>query len=96
MRISQQEIEYFYNKIKSIDADAKIYLFGSRASDDKRGGDIDILILTNNKLSFEEKAAIRYGFMQQFGEQKIDLVNYTFKERNSFKNIALGNSIEIS
>ena len=56
--------------------DAKVYLFGSRADDTLRGGDIDLYVecpadtgdLLNRSLS--ANAAIQ----SQLGEQKIDIV----------------------
>ncbi|RLA08440.1 MAG: hypothetical protein DRQ51_02245 [Gammaproteobacteria bacterium] len=56
MRITDKMQQFFHNCIKNND---KIYLFGSRAVDDKKGGDIDVFILFNNKYSFDELAKIQ-------------------------------------
>lgn len=45
MRLSENEIEVLKSKLKELSSTAKIYLFGSRVEDNKKGGDIDILIL---------------------------------------------------
>ena len=95
MRITVKEKDYLVAKIKSIDPNARIFLFGSRANDSKKGGDIDILILSVNKLSMKDKSEIRYGFIEKFGEQRIDLLNYTFNEENSFKSLILNDSVEL-
>ena len=44
MRLKKGEIEAISESIKDLDRDAKIYLFGSRIDDSRRGGDIDLLI----------------------------------------------------
>ena len=50
-----------------------IYLFGSRVDDQKKGGDIDLLILSQTLMP-SDKRAIRGELWQSIGEQKIDLV----------------------
>lgn len=45
VRLSDQEIELLKSKLYELSHSAKIYLFGSRVDDTKKGGDIDILIL---------------------------------------------------
>jgi len=53
--------------------DVKIYLFGSRTDDKKRGGDIDIYI--DKKLSSKEKLDILMEFTLNGIERKIDLIS---------------------
>lgn len=76
MRLTREQINNFKNSIKAIDADAKIYLFGSRTSDDKKGGDIDLAIFSK-KMGRMQKAIVKNNFFKNFGEQKIDLVIFT-------------------
>ncbi len=73
MRLSKQEIDLLKTKVKSFSKNAKIYLFGSRVDDTKKGGDIDILILSND-LSKKDIRKIRVEFFKQFGEQKLDIL----------------------
>ena len=47
MRLSNQERQAIKQTVATLDPDAKIYLFGSRADDTKHGGDIDLLILSD-------------------------------------------------
>lgn len=54
------------------DPKAEIYLYGSRADDTKRGGDIDLLIFSEH-LSRQDKARIRLELYDTLGEQKIDI-----------------------
>jgi len=55
MRITDEQREYIVNSFLEVFDDAKLYLFGSRVDDEKRGGDIDLLIKLNIKLSEEER-----------------------------------------
>lgn len=89
MRISIEQIDLLKNKILSILPDAMVYLFGSRIDDNKKGGDIDIMILSDRKMSWKEKAMIRWHYFERFGEQKLDIISSTFKENDSFKQIVL-------
>ena len=54
----------------------KIILFGSRADDTKRGGDIDILVQTPVPAAvvFEEKLRTVATLQLKIGEQRIDLL----------------------
>lgn len=54
----------------------KIILFGSRADDNKRGGDIDILVQTpvSTAVAFEEKLQTVAALQLKLGEQRIDLL----------------------
>lgn len=73
MRISPSEIDNLLGSIKKIDPNASVYLFGSRTDNNKKGGDIDIAILSE-LVSLKEKIEIKYNFYQAFGEQKLDLL----------------------
>ena len=54
---------------------AQIWVFGSRADDSKRGGDIDLYIETDLTVDIvKAKLAFRKSIWPTFGEQKIDLV----------------------
>lgn len=95
MRLSNEKAESLKHSITAILPNVKIYLFGSRVDDSKKGGDIDLLILANRKLSFTEQSHIKWQFFKKFGEQKIDLVSYQYKDTDPFKAIALTNAIEL-
>ena len=73
MRITTSEISNLLNSIKSFDEDADVYLFGSRVDYNKRGGDIDIAILSE-KIDLKKKIDIKFNFFNDFGEQKLDIV----------------------
>ncbi len=89
MRISENKLKFLSKEIRFYLPYCKLYLFGSRVDDNKRGGDIDILILSQKKLSLSEKLIIKRNFYKQYGEQKIDLVSFTFTEKATFKELIL-------
>ena len=46
MRITEHEKNVIIDAVNSTDPHAKVWLFGSRVYDSKKGGDIDIAILS--------------------------------------------------
>jgi len=81
MRLSNEEIELLKRKLYSLSNEAKLYLFGSRIDDSKRGGDIDLLVVSS-KLTKRDMRVLRVEFFKHFGEQKLDIIldNGEFKE----------------
>jgi len=73
MRITEREKNAIIDAVKSADPDAKVWLFGSRTDDGKKGGDIDIGILSS-KVDVMEEIEIRQKTFDIIGEQKLDLV----------------------
>ncbi|HEV8080311.1 MAG TPA: nucleotidyltransferase domain-containing protein [Chitinophagaceae bacterium] len=73
MRLSKKEISTIKKNILYFDSKAKIYLFGSRVNDNAKGGDIDVLVISE-KIGFNEKAKIRTMIFSEIEEQKLDLV----------------------
>ena len=73
MRLSKDEISLLKNKLYELSIEAKLYLFGSRLDDTKRGGDIDLLVVSNT-ITNRDLRLIRLSFFEKFGEQKIDIV----------------------
>ncbi|MBD3315309.1 MAG: nucleotidyltransferase domain-containing protein [Chitinivibrionales bacterium] len=69
MRLTEQEHTAILEVVHRFDPDAEIYLFGSRTDDARRGGDIDLLIMSN-KLRID----IRVELQKRLGEQKFDIV----------------------
>lgn len=88
VRLTEKEIEgivlaikhYIKNKM------ATLYLYGSRTNIDKKGGDIDLLLLFNSvedKLAIMEiKHYILSEIKNNIGDQKIDLLLASHSEIN--------------
>ena len=73
MRITDNQKEAIVSAIAKIDSEAPIWLFGSRSDDAKKGGDIDIAVLSK-KIGVMEKIEIKRAIYSKIGEQKIDLL----------------------
>jgi len=73
MRLSSQEVAVLKKKLYSLSRDAKLYLFGSRVDDAKKGGDIDLLVVDAH-LTKRDLRLLRVEFFKHFGEQKLDVV----------------------
>jgi predicted nucleotidyltransferase len=59
--------------VLKFDSSALIWLFGSRTDNSKKGGDIDIAVLSD-KIHIREKMQLKRAIYNELGEQKIDLV----------------------
>jgi len=73
MRLKKEEVMVLKETLKKLSHDAKIYLFGSRVDDDKRGGDIDLLIISKD-FTKKHLQKLRIEFFKNFGEQKLDII----------------------
>ncbi len=93
MRLSRNEIEAIKSSIGRFDPKATIYLFGSRADAKKKGGDIDLLILSN-VLTERDKLKIEMAIFEKIEEQKIDLL-IAKDDSQPFVRIALKTGIKI-
>jgi len=73
MRITEDEKNAIVEAVKAADPDAKVWLFGSRADDGKKGGDIDIGVLSET-IDVMGEIGIRQAICDKIGEQRIDIV----------------------
>jgi hypothetical protein len=89
MRLSDQAAEVIREQVTRMAPDAACYLFGSRTIDHARGGDIDLLLLTPEKLPLSQIRGIRRGILNAIGEQKLDIVNFAQSSTHPFKQAAL-------
>jgi predicted nucleotidyltransferase len=73
MRISTDERAVIVDEVTKRDQAAIVYLFGSRADDAAKGGDIDLLV-ESATITFADKLGILSDIKARIGDQKIDLV----------------------
>ena len=73
MRLSSEEVQGIKNALSEIDNKAVVYLFGSRMDDNKKGGDIDLLIFSK-KMGLSQKIDFKTKLWDILDEQKIDVV----------------------
>ncbi len=75
MRLAREEHIAINDTIHQVDADAMIYLFGSRVDEAAKGGDIDLLVLSK-RINLMMKLDILAQLHQKLGERKIDIAIY--------------------
>jgi len=67
------------------DKGAKVYLFGSRVDDNKKGGDIDLYIIPEKKVNAKQQHDKKIKFLVALqiaiGEQKVDVIIAKDKNR---------------
>ncbi len=91
MRLQEHEREIIKQIVRNFDQDAEIYLFGSRVYDNQKGGDIDLLIISD-KINNADKRKLRLRLYDELGEQKIDIVLAKDKEK-PFTRIVLNEGV---
>ena len=73
MRLSADEVEVIRDEVRRLDAESEIYLYGSRTNDAARGGDIDLLVVTDT-LGFREVLRLRTRILDRIGWQQLDML----------------------
>ena len=86
MRITEHQKNVIIDAVKNADPNAKVWLFGSRVDDSKKGGDIDIAVFSEiiNKNVMQE-IQIRRFICDRIGEQKIDIVTTNSRKEAIFR-----------
>ena len=74
MRLTSSQRDAIKESVRLHLPDARIYLYGSRTDDTKRGGDIDLLVLTNQSADGAMKSLILREMFKRIGERHIDLL----------------------
>ena len=95
MRIKSEIAHFFSLKIINLPEKAECFLFGSRTDDSKKGGDIDILILSDKIIERKTLRQIKVEFFKQFGWQKLDLINFTYDDPDPFKSLIMDEAIQL-
>jgi len=80
--------------VKKYDPDAEIIIFGSRTDLTKKGGDIDILVVSD-KIDYRKRRKIRVDLLLKLGERKIDLIITDNPEKSEFTKMAYKYGVRI-
>jgi predicted nucleotidyltransferase len=73
MRLTTSEADAIREEVSRLDPAAELYLYGSRTDDAARGGDIDLLVVSD-KLAFRDVLHLRTRILDRIGWQQLDLV----------------------
>lgn len=95
MRLDKNIANYLKEAILAEIPGSSIYLFGSRAENNARGGDIDLMILSHHPADKNTFRRIRLGFIKNFGWRKIDLINFTYSDNSTFRKLIEPNCIKL-
>ncbi|MFA6136938.1 MAG: nucleotidyltransferase domain-containing protein [Sulfurimonas sp.] len=96
MRLTPFEVQSIKKAFLETFIEGKIYLFGSRVDDSKRGGDIDLYLCPSQK--FDDERIRRRKFLikldEYIGEQKIDAI-LAKDENRLIEKVATRDGIEL-
>lgn len=88
MRLLPKETQAIRQVLLNADPQGRIFLFGSRIDDKKKGGDIDVFFETSKKLGLRTKLSLEYR-LTTLCETKVDLlVKSPEQEENAIFDIA--------
>ncbi len=93
MRLKDVEQTAIVSTVKQLDSNAGVYLFGSRVDDTKKGGDIDLLVMSD-RLTSDDKRTIKMRLYELIGEQKIDIV-LAADDSDPFVKLALATGVKL-
>ena len=96
MRLTENERELIKKAFLEIFKDGKIYVFGSRVDDTKRGGDIDLYLCPTKQYDNERELKRKFQLLleEYLGEQKIDIVIAKDSSR-LIEQVALRDGVEL-
>lgn len=89
MRLNSKDRYLIKQTIYQLDPQAQVYLFGSRVDDNKKGGDIDLLVLSTHLGATTTQRQIKLKLYELLGEQKIDLIIAPKASTNPFVKLVL-------
>jgi predicted nucleotidyltransferase len=92
MRLKPEIRKFIKEQAGKLFPGSEIYLFGSRVNNQMKGGDIDILLLSEKKIDAKKIRNFRVSFYKTFGWQKLDLVNFTKTEDSTFKQLIVNDA----
>jgi predicted nucleotidyltransferase len=95
MRLTELEQKSIRDTVRQFLPNAKVYLYGSRVDDAKRGGDIDLMIVDPELVPRRVITQIRDQLWQLIGEQKIDILGEKAGDLSLFAETVIDETIPI-
>lgn len=100
MRLTPFEIDAIQTEAKALfGTNVSVYLFGSRADDNKKGGDIDLILqldLSREKENyFNKKIEFLVNLKESIGEQKIDVLIAKHNDKRNIIKYGLATGVRI-
>lgn len=89
MRLEERQIRAIKRQTAKWAPRYEAFVFGSRTNPAARGGDIDILVMGEEKLPLGALRRLRRAILEEIGEQKLDIVSFARSAEHPFKDIAL-------
>jgi predicted nucleotidyltransferase len=83
MRLQENERQIILSTISNYVQGARVYLFGSRSDDTRKGGDIDLLLIGNN-ITRNTIRRLKIELKEKLGDQKIDVLSEEPEHRTNF------------
>lgn len=87
MRLDKNDTNIILSTVESIFGNVKVYLFGSRLDEQKKGGDIDLFIVSEEKSNLFEKKIKVISKLERTLHKPIDIVLHKNFEREIEKEI---------
>lgn len=95
MRHSRNELEAIREKLQKLFPDGHGFLFGSRSDNNRRWGDIDILVLTSQPVPDQLRRIVLLELEDRLGEQRIDLLVTPHQPEQPFVRQILPNCVPL-
>ncbi len=91
MRLEKNEIEVIISTVDNVFNRAEVFLFGSRLDNSKKGGDIDLFIIPQERTNLFEKKIKVLAKLERILHKPVDIVIHKNFERNIEKEILKSN-----
>jgi hypothetical protein len=95
MRLEKEQIQSIKRQAAKWAPGAETFVFGSRTDPAARGGDIDLLVLAEQKLPLTTLRCLRRAILDEIGEQKLDIVSFARSAQHPFKELALSTAAKL-
>lgn len=95
MRLEKEQVEAIKRQAANWTPDADTFVFGSRTDLHARGGDIDLLLLSEKKVPLATLRHLRRAILDEIGEQRLDIVSFARTAENPFKDVALSTAAKL-